>query len=604
MSSSPVELNDLQPTESTTTTRTAHIHTDNDTATLAESISQATGETTTTTSPFKKFTGLYARHLPQYGMLCLMSTLTLLGFFGALGHHLYYQSLHGHEGNDSQWPTRIGNGLSILVKTLFVASVDIAYKQLVWLILKRKDRGFTISTINDIFSADYDPLVYLDKSFYKESYQAAVIAALLWAIPLCAVFPPATLTVVNQDFVTPTTCSNIPMLDFTRENGFGLDSDDQERAGMSYWDIDKGFYTYASPSSELKRIFLLTAQSFTGPVKPPNPCQSSKSCSYSIDLAAPVYKCEDRQEFGGDKHFNRSQLLPTGNLFYASYSSFDEGDRGQALAWNASNTSNTSSQDIGVFTEIPSLWVGWVTQSNEYQPHIAECLLYNATTSYEISFSGDQWTTNRTRTEFISLLLSPGNSKFPQDDNYQQFSGYHAAGYIFRTWLSGTIISDPVAIFIDNTNALQSNLFRDTIGLPVSDDLAGTLEQLFRDYFLSMLGDTQLHSQVNLTVPCTVTNSVLVWHYDPFWLIFSYALALATAIIIIAIGAFCFYKNGYTMDTSFSTLVATTRSQDVDDLMVGYNSGQWPMPDDIAQTKLRLLESLDDNTRRLKFVFA
>lgn len=68
----------------------------------------------------------------RFGMQSLMVALTLLGFLGALGHHLYYQSLHGQQAGDPQWPNRWGIALSSFVKIALVASVEIAYKQQAW----------------------------------------------------------------------------------------------------------------------------------------------------------------------------------------------------------------------------------------------------------------------------------------------------------------------------------------------------------------------------------------------------------------------------------------------------------------------------------------
>jgi hypothetical protein len=65
-------------------------------------------------------------------MLSLMITLIVLGAFGALGHHLYYQSLHGQRVQESQWPVRFGTALAFFVKASFIGSIEIAYRQQAW----------------------------------------------------------------------------------------------------------------------------------------------------------------------------------------------------------------------------------------------------------------------------------------------------------------------------------------------------------------------------------------------------------------------------------------------------------------------------------------
>ncbi|KAI2467023.1 hypothetical protein F4781DRAFT_433784 [Annulohypoxylon bovei var. microspora] len=607
MTSSSIERqseSDLQSSQTVDATQTVRTSTNDGTETPAKNECQVSNQQPTPESPKVSWPFFSRFNNQRYGMACRMGALILIGSLGALGNDLYYQGLNGKPTNDSQWPIVFGNALSTFVKFCLGTAVGIAFNQLAWLTVKT--RGFKVETLDALFSACDSFLSLFHIRLYYEVYYIAIVAVLNRSLSLCFITPVSTLTTTNSDQISPVTCDNVPMLDFTRENKFGLSSDDQERAGMSYWDTDNNFYTYNAPSSELERIFQLTALSFTGPLHPSNPCQSFNSCTYSVNLDAPAYKCESRQEFGGNKKFDISQLLPTGNLLYASYSSIDEDEGGRPLAWN---TSTSSAPGFGVFTELPSLWVGWVTKPDDYQPHIAECLMYNATTTYDMTFSGDQMVANRTNIALHSLLLPPGSLKSPQDDDYQQFSGYHAAGYEFRSWLSGTIISDPEAVFIDNTSALQSNLFGDTTGLPVSADLAATLEQRFRDYFLSMLSDTRLHSQVNSSVPCSVKNPVLVWKYEPFWLVLPYGLAVGATVACAIVGLICFHKNGYPADIAFSTFITTSRSDDLEKLAEGHSLGQWPMNKRILDTRLQfgeLVASADqDNppSRRAAFAF-
>ncbi|KAI1084505.1 hypothetical protein F5B20DRAFT_591462 [Whalleya microplaca] len=538
-----------------------------------------------------------------------MCAFALLGFFGALGHHFYYERLHGQEVQDSQWPSRFGIALSFFVKTSLVLSVETAYKQQVWLTVKRRD--FKVSTLDTLFSACSNPLNIFDKQLVSGASIASLLAVLLWCLPLCAIASPSTLTIQDGDKIRSTTCDNVSMIDFARENKWGLDSDDQERAGMSYWDTGRedGLYTYATPSSELQRIFKLSILSVTGPLKPPNPCPSTKSCTYSMDLSFPVYQCERRRQFGGSNPsaYGRSQFAPNGSLLYASYSSIDENDGGRPLTWD---NITSSTQEPGVFTEIPSLWIGWVTDAGGYQPHIVECLLHNATSVYEVTFSGDDMTVNQTTVVLGPLLLPNGSVKAPSDDNYQQFSGYHAAGYLFRTFLSGNITSDPVEVYVDATELLQSDLVIHTDALHIPDNFETVIENRFKDVFLSMLSDTQLHSQFDLTTSCSITESVLVWHYEPFWLALSYIVAVSLTAAAVVVGAYGFHRNGRSMNTSFSNFMTTTRSPDLDKLAEGHCLGQWPMCKRIADAKLRFGELLvssnqddDDTTPHAAFAF-
>lgn len=143
---------------------------------------------------------------------------------------------------------------------------------------------------------------------------------------------------------------------------------------------------------------------------------------------------------------------------------------------------------------------------------------------------------------------------------------------------------------ITYTDATQTDLLERDSQLPVSNDLAGAVENMYRDVFFSMMSDTMLHDRQLSTVPCSVTTMVPVWKYEPFWLALSYFLAVGVTFIILFIGMHGFIKNGYAADANFSTFMATTRSKDVDELSRGSCLGQWPKNKDFKQTKLRFGE--------------
>lgn len=105
----------------------------------------------------------------------------------------------------------------------------------------------------------------------------------------------------------------------------------------------------------------------------------------------------------------------------------------------------------------------------------------------------------------------------------------------------------------------------------------------------SLLSDTSLHSHITISAPCTATKQILIWHYAPFWLAFSYSLAVLSTIIAAAIGAHAFRSNGYSADTNFSTFVATTRNGSLDRVVRngGACLGQEPLEEAFEDVRLR-----------------
>jgi hypothetical protein len=144
--------------------------------------------------------------------------------------------------------------------------------------------------------------------------------------------------------------------------------------------------------------------------------------------------------------------------------------------------------------------------------------------------------------------------------------------------------------WIDHTQAAQTKWFNPTTGLVLSPDFARTIENSFQDFWISMLSDTKLHSQFTTSVPCSVTENVLVWAYAPFWLALPYGLALGLNAIAVVVGMYCFRENGCSMNTNFSTLVTTTRSADLDNLVQGQRLGYWPIAKEILHSRIRFGE--------------
>lgn len=58
----------------------------------------------------------------------MMFGLLLLGFLGAVTHHLFYESLDGKEAKDQLFMVRIGTALAFFTKATLVGSVIIAYR--------------------------------------------------------------------------------------------------------------------------------------------------------------------------------------------------------------------------------------------------------------------------------------------------------------------------------------------------------------------------------------------------------------------------------------------------------------------------------------------
>ncbi|KAL2674179.1 hypothetical protein Neosp_012626 [[Neocosmospora] mangrovei] len=144
----------------------------------------------------------------------LMIALWLAGLAFAIGHHTYYASMHGKDAQDQKWVIRVGTGLAFLVKASFAASLGIAIKQLIWTMLRR--RFTSLKGIDALFAITTDPTSFLVRDIWVGMPGLAVLAVLLWGIPLAAIVTPAAISVTTVTTSSNQRC-NIPVLDFEKK---------------------------------------------------------------------------------------------------------------------------------------------------------------------------------------------------------------------------------------------------------------------------------------------------------------------------------------------------------------------------------------------------
>ncbi|TLD20766.1 hypothetical protein PspLS_08551 [Pyricularia sp. CBS 133598] len=106
-------------------------------------------------------------------LLCSPPAIILLFFVigvgAAVGHHLYYRSLHGREVSseqEQQWAIRIGTGLAFSAKVALVASVVLAYTQRLWVTVRK--RSFKLQNLDDAFSLPNSPLSFFSAPLLRK----------------------------------------------------------------------------------------------------------------------------------------------------------------------------------------------------------------------------------------------------------------------------------------------------------------------------------------------------------------------------------------------------------------------------------------------------
>jgi hypothetical protein len=396
---------------------------------------------------------------------------------------------------------------------------------------------------------------------------------------------------------------------------------------MSFWEQYENTTSYfAGPSMDLRRTFDLSMLStnilqrdrpwskdpiYINPLQPNNPCPAKSDCSYNVKFHAPSYKCEEREEFGGPTTLKKNMLVPYGELLYVSYSSAEEDDLGRPLDWDTRNPNYTN---IGTFTHEPSVWFGFTYYTNENSTaanatqynitqwpiqitqHVIECSLYNATYNFRLTFTSGLMSVNHYSVDYLRPLLLEGEVMAPWMPTYMEFSGYHAAGYLYRNLLSGNLTQKSDADWaVTHSDISLTDITDPGTGMSHEDLLGPYIETGFQFVFLSMLSDWKTYGQVFTPLPCDVTEHVLVWRYRPLWLAISYFIAVGLTFMAVAVGLHAMLENGYAMETNFSTFLTTTRNADLDEVVRGSSLGASPLKKSVKETKLRFGETVRPN---------
>lgn len=120
-----------------------------------------------------------------------MISLFISGLLVAVGHHLFYSRFNGtrvrgpKEDGASEyisqvWIIRYGTAFAFVAKTLLAGSIVVAYKQHMWINLRRKANS--ISTIDAVFAATHDFLAFLSPAFWTRAKIPALLALIAWSV--------------------------------------------------------------------------------------------------------------------------------------------------------------------------------------------------------------------------------------------------------------------------------------------------------------------------------------------------------------------------------------------------------------------------------------
>jgi len=469
------------------------------------------------------------------------------GIMFAVGHHLFYRAHDGKPATTQLKVLRYGATLSFISKASLAAATIVAFRQRVWMTVRRK--VMSLGAVDSLFAAAEDLSAVFNVELFKQAKLAMLLALYVWSTPLVVILTSETLAVQPMTMAEKTMCPSIRTLNFSHEatNNWRepVYIDDFAGTSVSFWNIsakesDPSSFDYWDQSSfqfeQLATLSTLLKQPLVRENAALDICGMGFNCSFTIKFRGPGYKCTELASGVGSKPtklgnaeapFGTDLLAPTGNITYLalselgdySHHQMDAGDQGIPLK------TPPLPKNFGALRTEPVIWLGYAAVDDPtklqpanssvpgwdeaYTPKILGCEHWE--TEYEVDFNYTgtaQKVSVRNRTfiaPIIDTAFEPGvdsddgtadnttatpesNFVFPQDvERYRLVATYHSIGSQFRRFLNGSI-TEPNHIL--KTKVEQTKLI-DTHNYLAKKDLIGELQSLYEDILVSFFYNPQ-----------------------------------------------------------------------------------------------------------------
>ena len=135
----------------------------------------------------------------------------------------------------------------------------------------------------------------------------------------------------------------------------------------------------------------------------------------------------------------------------------------------------------------------------------------------------------------------------------------------------------------DSPGTTEDNIFTP---LP---NVRSLMEEMSQNLTISLLASPYSLLQYNETTTCYHTKVGPVWHYDSAPLITAYSIGVGVTILALVLGGSALRTNGQVHEMSFSVHLRTTRSNALDRVVTGAQSGAVPVPKLLRQSRLKLV---------------
>lgn len=429
-------------------------------------------------------------------------------------------------------------------------------------------------------------------------------------MPLSAIVTPATLTIVTSAKMTPEVM-NVPMVDFS--NTSAIYNKDENLLNVDINTADNGITPF------LDRLMAGTA-SGTG-ILPT--IAIAPAANYSLQFFAPSVQCvnappnvtaeiravlnakdadigPDPDEIPFIAFTPQIKMLGAmqNNQTYGDYSNFFD----SCVATSAMLTNTTNSKgcdgmayyvdkmDREYITFPAYVWV----KAND---NFLSCAVRDTQFNITFNATGNLQTINHPyKFEYTSQPLN---------------DSHYVHGQIMSNWLSGVVFGFGTGIASYRTQITQTALYgalktsrnaTDTVSIGSLDDLAiptadkalarnltmgQLIEELSRNLTLSFFSADRLWMPGGINTTVNIGSTPNIYKYNSTNLFWAYGLAIAVTVVSVAVGMRALVVNGVSHETSFSSILCSTRNRTLDDLTSGYSLAAEPLGSEVKDTKLK-----------------
>ncbi|MCJ1467049.1 hypothetical protein MMC07_005671 [Pseudocyphellaria aurata] len=525
----------------------------------------------------------------------LMTGLFIAGVFFAIGHHFYYESLHGQEVGDmkrQQWPLRFGNVFSFLVKSCLAASAGIACVQWMWKTIRRS--YITIEGIDAAFSAQENLLALLNWEMLSKMQTGTFIALVIWCIPFAALITPATLS-VRPTYQYMETSEKVASLNMSMSTLNSTTAYDEIAFLARFTEFENNNLRVRGPSQALARI--VSASAATGDIfriaKPlPGP-----NMTYETEFHIPAIKCE-----------NSSSAVTRSTTAAAAIAA--RSVIGEIAAGEGKNRSvpfldmehlvylidSNTTLSIGYYAEEVQefdhnaqprnqirIVVADRDDDNSTKPLFLTCTLWNASSIFNISYKDDVQSVQSEITTYVNEIVAP---EFVTREWIPDPTSLADVAYtMFFTAISGQL----TGLVWANVSGNDSN-YNDAANIKTTI-LTGASEYVSMMRNFSIYTPDKFQGFSSLNKPLSALIEELSprneYSYEYHNLVLAYGLAIFITLLSIILGWSAVVSNGMSYDFTVSSIIGTSQNPDLADLFRHQTPGAQPLDRQIRKTKLR-----------------